>query len=102
MKINILKKRNSFKKKSYTPSASFYWRITILCTFIIILSSFCFGYYVFTQTEKELVLPATKDSGQVPTVNKNRITNVLNYFSTREQTSNQILISPAPVVDPSL
>ncbi|MDR3519721.1 MAG: hypothetical protein P4L63_02445 [Candidatus Pacebacteria bacterium] len=102
MKINIFKKKNNFKKRSSTPSANFYWKIAVLSTFIIILASFGFDYYVFVQRNKEVALPAAKDNGQIPTVNKNRIANVLNYFSEREQTSNQILITPAPVVDPSL
>jgi len=102
MKINIFKKKNNFKKKNSAPNPDFYWKIVMLCTFIIMAGSFCFGYYVFVQTNKDMVLPAAKDNGQVPAVNKNRITNVLNYFSDREEKSNQILITPAPVVDPSL
>ena len=102
MKINIFKKRNNFKKKSSNPSASFYWKIALFFMFLVILAFFIFGFYVFNQTNNESALPAVKDNGQVPVVNKSRIINVLDFFFEREQKSNQILISPAPVVDPSL
>jgi len=54
------------------------------------------------QINQEPVLPASNESGQIPTVDKARIEKVLNYFSTREKESTQILSSPASVVDPSL
>ena len=101
MKINFFKKKNNFKKKSSTPNPDFFWKIVIFSIFVVMLISFFFGYYVFVQTNKEVMPPVVKDNGQVPTVNKNRIINVLNFFSTREQKSSQILITPAPVVDPS-
>jgi type II secretory pathway component PulC len=102
MKINIFKKKNNFKKKNDTPNPNMYWELAIFSTFIVIIAASIFGYNTFSQTNKESDLPAVKDSGQVPTVNKGRIQNVLNYFSEREQNSTQILNSPVSVVDPSL
>ena len=44
----------------------------------------------------------TSGGGQTSMVNENRILKALDYFSAREEKSNEILNSPAPVVDPSL
>jgi hypothetical protein len=101
MKINIFKKRNNFKKKNSAPNPSTYWELVIFGVFFVMILSFFFGYYTFTQINKESDTPTVKDNGQVPTVNKDRIENVLNYFSNRAQKSTQILNSPVPVVDPS-
>lgn len=101
MKINFSKKENSLKKKDFTFHPNFYWKIILLCAFVIILFSFLFGYYLFMQTNQESVLPAT-NGGEVSLVKEDNLEKVLNYFSERERKSIEILHSFAPVVDPSL
>jgi len=64
--------------------------------------SYFFGYFLFTQTNKEPVFQMSGASSQVETVDKDRIDKVLEDFSTRQQKSNQILNSFTSVVDPSL
>jgi hypothetical protein len=54
------------------------------------------------QINQDYILPIINTGGQIPTVDKNRIEADLNNFTLRENTSTQILNSPAPVVDPSL
>jgi len=102
MKIEFFKKGNNFKKKSSVINPNLYWKFALLATFIMIILAFLFGYYFFRQINQELVLPTTNNGEQVPTVNKDHILKVLNYFSEREQKSKEILSSPSPVVDPSL
>jgi hypothetical protein len=102
MKINFFKKENNFKKKEFAFKPNLYWKFTLLGTLIIMILSFFFGYYLFEQINREFVLPTATDNGQIPTINTDRIEKVLNIFSEREIKSNQILNSPAPVVDPSL
>ncbi|MFA6258041.1 MAG: hypothetical protein WC671_03495 [Candidatus Paceibacterota bacterium] len=102
MKINLFKKEKSFKKKDFTFFTNFYWRIILLCAVVIIFLSFLFSYRLFVQINQDSVLPIENNDGQLPIVNKDRINQVLNYFSEREKKSIEILNSPAPVVDPSL
>jgi len=102
MKIEFFKKQNNFKKKDFALNPNLYWMSAVFGTFILILAAAFFGYYLFAQINQEFVLPATNDSGQVPTVDKNRVEKVLNYFSNREEKSKEIIANPAPVVDPSL
>jgi hypothetical protein len=102
MKIKFFKKENNFKKKNFAFSPSFCWKFAIGGAFIMILLSSFFGYRLFTQTNQEPVLSVMNESGQVPTVKKNRIEKILNYFLEREQKSAKILNSRAPVIDPSL
>ena len=102
MKIDFFKKENNFKKKEFAFKPNFYWKFTLLGTLLMVILVSFFGYYLFEQINKEFVLPTISDNGQVPTINTDRIEKVLNIFSERETKSNQILNSPAPVVDPSL
>jgi len=102
MKINFLKKKNNFKKKDFVFNPNLYWKITIFGIFILMILSFFFGYYLFKQTNQEIVLQLTDNGEQIPTIDKDRIAKVLNYFSERDTKSNQIINSPSPVVDPSL
>ena len=102
MKIQFIKKENSFKKKNFVFHPDLYWELAIFIAFIMIILSFFFGYYLFTQINQE---PAPSDNNagaQVPTVNKDRLEKDLNYFFDRAQKSYDILNSPSPVVDPSL
>jgi len=102
MKINFFEKKYNFKKKKFDINPTFYWTIAIFATALIMIASFVFGYYLFIKVNKETVLPTTNYNGQIGTVDKNRIEKDLNYFSEKEQTSNEILNSSVPVVDPSI
>jgi hypothetical protein len=102
MKINFFKKENSFKKKDFVLNPNLYWKIAVWAALIAILASFFFGYYLFMQTNQGLVSSNNNPSEQIPTVDKDKLGKVLDYFSVREQKSAEILNSPAPVVDPSL
>ena len=102
MKIKFFKKENNFKKKDFTLNPNFYWKIAVMFIFFSTVLSFFFGYRLFIKINQESILPITNNDEQLPIVNEDRIEKVLNYFSEREIKSNQILNSPAPVVDPSL
>ncbi|OGI46121.1 hypothetical protein A2121_01200 [Candidatus Nomurabacteria bacterium GWB1_40_6] len=105
MKIELsklFKKEKKFKKKDFTFNAYFYWKLAIVSAFFLIVSSFFFGYYLFTKINKEPNLSATPGGGQVPTIDKSRIEETFRVFSEREKKSAEILNSPAPIVDPSL
>lgn len=102
MKINLLKKENSLKKKDFTLYPSFYWKIILFCAFVMILSSLFFSYYFFIQISQEFILPIANNGGELPLVNKDSLKKALNYFSEREKKSIEILNSSVPVVDPSL
>jgi hypothetical protein len=101
MKIEFFKKENDFKKKDFTFNPNLYWELILLVTFVLIASSFFFGRYLFEQVNQVSSTPQTNDASQVPTVDKNRVQKVLNYFSERQQESTEILNKPASVVDPS-
>lgn len=103
MQIKFFKREKSFKKRkeSLWLNINLYWKLAIYFMFAVVLVSSFFGYYLFTQVNKELVLSISGDS-QVETIKKERIDKVLEYFSLRKQKSDQILNSPAPIVDPSL
>jgi len=104
MKIKFFKKEKSFRKEkeSLWLNINFYWKLSVLFMFLVIISSFIFSYYLFMKINKESVALPIASSGQIKTVKKERIDKVLEYFSKRQEKSTKILNSPAPVVDPSL
>ena len=104
MEIKLFKKEKRFTKNKGSSWLDIYlfWKLSILFLLLIIILSSIFGYYFFVQTNKEFVAPPVVEGGQTHTVNKEKIKKVLEYFSTREEKSNEILNSSAPIVDPSL
>ena len=102
--IKFFKKEKNFIKEQedFWLNINFYWKLAVLVMFVVVFISFSFGYYFFMQTDQEPILETSGASVQVGTVKKERINKVLEYFSIRNQKSDQILNSPAPVVDPSL
>ncbi|MEK7190521.1 MAG: hypothetical protein AAB661_02025 [Patescibacteria group bacterium] len=102
MQIKLFKKEKSFKKKNFIFHPDLYWKITVSGILVAILFSFFFGYRLFMEINREAILPAPNGSRQVETVKKDRIEEILRYFSEREKKSAEILNSPAPFVDPSL
>ncbi len=102
MQIKFFKREKHFKKKSGEINLDLYWSFIFFMGFFLTLVAFAFGLYLFREINKELVLPVGGISSQFQTVKKERIEKALEYFSLRKQKSNQIINSPAPVVDPSL
>lgn len=102
MRIQFLKKEKNFKKSTSRLKPNLFWKLSIFIVLIVFIFSSFFGYRLFRKIDKEPVISTGGSSGQVETVKKERISKALEYFSEREIKSNQILNSPAPVVDPSL
>ena len=100
IKFFKLKKEKNFKKKSSEIRPYFYWSLIFYMGLGLTLLAFAFGFYFFRQINKEYV-SANSTKGQ-ETVKRERIQKVLEYFSLREEKSQKILNSPAPVIDPSL
>ncbi len=101
MQINFLKPKKNFKKKNLELGPSFYWKIIILITFLLTLSSFIFGYFTFEKVKEDESL-SFDGIQKKQSIEKQRVAKALEYFSVKEQKSIKILSSPAPVVDPSL
>ncbi len=102
MKINFFKKENSFRKKEFSFHPNFFWRVILAGAVITItLSSIC-SYSLFVKVNQELIPLSTSKSEELEKISQDRIKKVLNYFSAREEKSNQTLNFPSPLVDPSL
>ena len=102
MKVKFLKKEKKFKKETLHISPIFYWKIAVLMLFFVFILSFGFGYYLFTKINQEPDVSNISGDAQVKTIKKERIQNILDYFYERGQKSEEIINSPAPVIDPSL
>lgn len=102
MEIKIFKIKKSFKKGGLHTNPDIFWDILQVLGLLIIILSFIFGFYLFGQINQESVLPTINENKQIPIVDKDQIKKVLNYFSTRELKSAEILNFPSPIIDPSL
>lgn len=101
MNLKIFKIKKSFKKGGAHIRPSTSWKIVLGVAFVLVLVSFVFGFNLFLQINKEFVATSDNSNTQIKIVKKERITKTLDYFSAREQKSNEILNSPSPIVDPS-
>lgn len=101
MQIKFFKKENNFKKEKQI-SPYFYWKIILAVSLLIIIASFIFSYFLFIRIKQDFVLSQDNAGSQSQIVKKERIDKVLQYFSDRETKSNEIIILPSSVVDPSL
>lgn len=103
MNINIefLKKKKKFTKGGSGLKPDLYWRYVLLITFLLVLLSFVFGFFLFLDVTKDRDFSAISVNER-DTLKKEKINSVLFYFKERENKSNEILNSPSVVVDPSL
>lgn len=102
MEIKFFKKEKSFKKKNLQFNPNLYW-IWLVCSFFLAaFLALVFGFYLFIQVNKENLAVSDGDTIVVEKIKKERIIQVLEYFSKREKKSNQIINSPSPIMDPSL
>ncbi len=102
MKIKFLKTKKVFKKQDFTIYPSFYWKMLLAASFVLMLASFLFSFLIFLKINKETTVSPEELDLQTQTVKHERIDSVLKYFKEREDKTNEILNSPAIVIDPSL
>ena len=98
---NLLKIKKVFHKKDLDINPDLYWGYTLDLTFLLILFAFVFGLYFFMNVNKEEDNYLSTVSNQENAV-KQKLDNALKYFKERENKSESILNSPAPVRDPSI
>ena len=101
MQIQIFKKQKQIEKKNFKINVNFYWKLILLTFFILTISSFIFGFYLFKKINKDFVYFYDNLSDKIEVVKKERIEKGLEYFSNREKKSIDILNSPSPIIDPS-
>ena len=103
MKITLFKNKTAknWKKDKLKLDPNFYWKMAICGALFLALLSFAFGYYLFTQINQEPLMLSGVSGKKAEEIDKDRIKNILQYFSEREKKSNQIINSPSPIVDPS-
>lgn len=102
MKIEIFKNKKKFKKGGFHTNPNIGWELVLGVAAVLTIASISFGVYLFIETNKKFTTPDTDGSSEVKIVKKDRIEKVLEYFSLREQRSAAILISPSPIIDPSI
>ena len=102
MDLKIFKIKKKFKKSEHQPDPDFYWRVVLLATVVMVFTALFFGMRLFIEINKETFDSAVEYDGQGKKISKDRIEKVLQYFTDRENKSQNILNSPAPVSDPSL
>jgi len=102
MNFKIFNLKKSFVKKDYNYNIALYWRIIVFVFFVVIIISFIYGFLVFTEINKDSGSPEVNNVDKASQNRKDRIDEVLESFSQKEQKTNVIINSPSPVVDPSL
>lgn len=102
MQLKILKQKKVFHKADLSTKPSLFWMMILVMMFLIITSSFGFGFYLFVKVNAEPTLSEDDLGGQVETVDREKLTSALDYFSERQKKSIYTLSTPAPVIDPSL
>src|SRR3989344_1532658 len=99
MKIGFFKKEKHFKKPNFVFHTNLYWKVAMCIVFGLSIISCIFGYSLFIKVNQEFTAQNTmQDSTQMQKTKKAKIDTVLQYFSDREQKSNDILSSPSYVV----
>lgn len=103
MKIEIFKKKAKvFKKGGFHTNPDVAWEVVIFMVLALGVGILIYSIFLFRNIDSSFSVPEANFDEQSKIVNENRIDKVLEYFSLREERTNQILVNPAPFVDPSL
>jgi hypothetical protein len=99
MKLKIFKKEKVFRKGGFHINPDLWWEAVLSISFLLILASFIFGFFLLRNLSKEPVV--AEIAGQAKTIKKERINSALRYFAEKKRRSLEIANSPSPIVDPS-
>ncbi len=99
LNLKFLKFKKKYKKRGARIRPHLYWRYVLIVSFIIVLASFIFGWYLFVDVDKSSSLPSVVIEN-FEKAEKERIENILKYFEEKQEKSTDILNSSSPIVDP--
>jgi len=101
MEIKFFKKENKFKRDKQSLNTRKHWNIIIRVLAVLILGSFVFGYYIFTQEGQDFSVDTASVASTHHKINKDKLQKILDLFSEREKKSLDILNNTTVIVDPS-
>ncbi|MES2315200.1 MAG: hypothetical protein V4486_00480 [Patescibacteria group bacterium] len=101
MNLKFPKIKKTFRKGGLHTNPDVYWDIMQAAAFILVVSSFIFGFYLFRKIDREFITINDDSNSQIKLIGKERIDKILQYFADKEKNSNEILNSPSPIIDPS-
>jgi hypothetical protein len=100
MRIKGFKIEKHFKKGGIHINPNVYWDIALIVGAVLSIYAATYDFYLFKRINQELTITTTSNV-KVETLDKGRLDKVLNFFTVREQKSQEIIYSPSPIVDPS-
>lgn len=102
MKFQLPKIKKHFKKDGSSIRPDLYWKIILNSAFVLIALFCVFGFYNFSRINKEPTLSQDEVNLKNPSIQGDKIDSVLKYFEDRSIRSSEILVTPIPIIDPSL
>lgn len=99
LKFQLPKRKKHWKKEETAIKPDYYWRIVINVAFLLVILFSIFGFYNFRKITQETIEGAPAATNPIK---NERIMRVLEYFTLREQKSEQIILLPPGISDPSL
>lgn len=105
MDISFLKKikiERKIKKENSDVQTDLYWKFIVIFSFVCVCVAFGFGIYFFQNLNNTTQNANEKNVQNNDLINKNKLDSVIKYFTEKEQKSKDIIVKPAPVIDPSL
>jgi len=102
MKLDFLKIKKSFKKRSSQPNSDLYWRMILGIAISVVIAGFTFAIYQFVELNKNFSNPTSDETTLEGTLKRERVEKVMEYFSKRAEKSENIKNSASPIIDPSL
>lgn len=102
MKIEFLKTKQKWKKGGFHTNPNIGWGLVLLVSTALCIWALAFGALLFRQTQEEYVADESASGSQIRIVKKARVEKALEYFTKKEEASQEILEAPSAVIDPSL
>ena len=100
--LEFLKKKKVFKKNNVQPDPNIYWLVIFATGLVLIFMAFAFGLNFFLKINQETSLPVSLENSRLKKISKERINKALEVFTLRKSVSDEILITPSGLVDPSI
>lgn len=100
LQIPKIGQKKTLVKEKIQINPDKYWIFVLIFNFLIILSAFVFGYFMFTNSSSEQSFEETSLNKQG--VREKDLSSVLEIFKDRNEKSEKIKLTPSGKVDPSI
>jgi len=101
MDFKFFKKKKKYQKNFFKNNVSFFWKLILFLFFVFLLIIVFFSFHTFKKINQETIFLNEEIELIIKNQEKDKLKDILNYFSQKELKTEEIFETDFLIIDPS-